>query len=119
MHHGRTTVGSVFDIYMTKLEKEAILPPTKPKSYKRFVDNILTRRKTHVPDQLLEFLNNYHPNIKLTYESNHEKFLDTKICFSNNPITIKVHQGVTKLNTTLVFKYYEEIQAKCNSRRFV
>ena len=33
--------GPVFsDIYMTKVEKDAILPPRKPKLYKRFVDDI-------------------------------------------------------------------------------
>ena len=72
---------------MTKLEKDAILPPRKPKLYKRFVDNIFTRRKANVPDQLLEFLNNYHPIIKLTDEINPEKFLDTKICYNNGSVT--------------------------------
>ena len=85
------------DIYTTKLEKDAILLPRKPKLYKRYVDDIFTRRKTNVPDQLLELLNNYHPNIKLTFEINPEKFLDTKICYNNNSITTKVHQRVTKL----------------------
>ena len=41
-------------------------------------------------EQLLEFLNNYHPNIKLTYEINPEKFLDTKICYNNSSFTSKV-----------------------------
>ena len=72
---------------MTKLEKDAILPPRKPKLHKRFVDDIFTRRKANVPDQLLEFLNNYHPIIKLTYEINPEKFLDTKICYNNGSVT--------------------------------
>ena len=85
------------DIYMTKIEKDAILPPRKPKLYKRFVGDIFTRRKTNVPDQLLKFFNNYHPNIKLTYEINQVKFLDTKICYNNSSITTKVHRGVTKL----------------------
>ena len=51
------------DIYMTKLEKDAILPPRKPILYKRFVDDIFTRRKLMSLNQLLEFLNNYHLNI--------------------------------------------------------
>ena len=37
------------DIYMTKLEKDVILPPRKPKVYKRFVGDIFMRRKTIVP----------------------------------------------------------------------
>ena len=79
------------DIYMIKLEKDVILPPRQPKLYKRFVDNIFTRRETNVPDQLLEFLHNYHPNIKLTNEINPKKFLDPKICYNNRSITNKVH----------------------------
>ena len=86
-----------YDIYITKLEKDAILPPRKPKLYKRFADDIFTRRKANVPDQLLEFLNNYHPNIKLTYEINPEKFIDTKICYKNSSITIKVYRSITNL----------------------
>ena len=64
---GCTMVGPVSlvfsDIYMTKLEKDAILLPRKPQSYERSVDNIFTRLKTNVPDQLLEFLSNYYPKI--------------------------------------------------------
>ena len=85
------------DIYMTKLEKDAVLPPRKPKLYKCLVENISTGRKTSVPDQLLEFLNNYHPNIKLTHEINPEKFLDAKICYKNSSVTTKVHRRFTKL----------------------
>lgn len=57
---------------------------------------MITRFKTNFPDQLLEFLNNYHPNITLTCEINLEKFLNTKICFSNSLITNKVHRKYTK-----------------------
>ena len=53
--------------------------------------------KTSVPDQLLEFLNNYYPSNILTYEINPEKFLDTKICYNNGSIATKVHRWVTKL----------------------
>ena len=63
---------------MTKHEKDAILPPRKPQSYERSVDNIFTRLKTNVPDQLLEFLSNYYFKIKLTCEIS--QFLDAKIC---------------------------------------
>ena len=48
--------------------------------------------KTSVPDQLLEFLNNYYPSNILTYEINPEKFLDTKICYNNGSIATKVHR---------------------------
>ena len=87
------------DIYMTKIEKDAIFPSRKPKLYKSSVDDIFIKRKTNLPDQLLKFLNNYHPNIKSTYEINPEKFLDTKICYNNSSIITKVHRRVTKLTT--------------------
>ena len=78
-------------IYMSKLEKDTILPPREPTLYKRFVDNIFARPETNVLDQSLEFLNNYHTNIKLKYKINPEKLLDTKISNNNSSITTKVH----------------------------
>lgn len=85
------------DIYMTKLEKDTILPPRKRKLYKCFVNGIFTRLKYSVPYQTLEFFNNYHPNIKLIYEIYPEKFPDSKICYNNSSINTEVHQKVTKL----------------------
>ena len=52
-----------FDIFMTKLEKGTILPPRKPKLYKSFLNDIFTRRKTNVPDQLLESLATTTPTL--------------------------------------------------------
>ena len=54
------------DIFMTKMEKDAIKSLRKPLFYKRFVDDIFARRKKIMPDKLFQFLNNYHQNIKLT-----------------------------------------------------
>ena len=56
---------------MIELEKDAILPPRKPKLHKCLVRNIFTRRKTNISDQLLEFLNNCHLD---TCEINSEVF---------------------------------------------
>ena len=42
-------------------------------------------------------LPSYHPKIKLIYEINPEKFLNTSICYNNSSIATKVHQSVTKL----------------------
>ena len=41
---GRLLSVVLSDIYMTKLEKDAILTPRKPKLYKRFVHDIFTRQ---------------------------------------------------------------------------
>lgn len=84
------------DIFMTKMEKDALYPPRKPLFYKRFVDDIITRRMKSVPDELFQFLNQYHPNIKLTCETNPERFLDTKIINTNNRITTAVFRKETK-----------------------
>ena len=49
----------------------------KPKLYKRYVEDIYSKRTKNQPDILFKKLNNYHTNIKLTIEVNHSKILDT------------------------------------------
>ena len=66
----RCTVGGplsvIFsDIYMTKTEEEVVKPKT-PSFYKRFVDDIISKKKKDRPDLLFENLNNHHPNITYT-----------------------------------------------------
>ena len=46
--------------------------------YKQFVDNIYNKRNK-IQQDIFEALNNFHPNIKLSIETNPEKFLDIKI----------------------------------------
>ena len=50
------------DIYVTKAEEE-VVKPTNPSFYKRFVDDIISKKKKDQPDLLFENLNNHHPNI--------------------------------------------------------
>ena len=40
-----------FNIYLTKLDLDKVRPP-KPLFYKRFVDDIINRRKKDTPDSL-------------------------------------------------------------------
>ena len=54
-------------IHMNKMEKE-VVAPTKPKLYKRYVDDVYHRRKKDVEDELFQAMNNHHPNIQLTIE---------------------------------------------------
>ncbi|MEO0687352.1 MAG: hypothetical protein AAFY76_20455 [Cyanobacteria bacterium J06649_11] len=68
-----------------------------PLFYKRFVDDIITRRKIGVHDELYEALNKYHQKLKLTIEVNPSKFLDTSIKINNNTISTSVHLKETKL----------------------
>ena len=84
------------DIYMTKTEEE-VVKPTNPSFYKRFVDDIISKKKKDQPDLLFENLNNHHPNIKYTIETMPQKFLDTKIIYEDNQIKTKVHRNERKL----------------------
>ena len=69
-------------IHMNRLEKEYVMP-LKPKFYKRYVDDAITKRKKNTDFvELFQNMNSYHPNIKLTVENNPNRFLDT--AFSKN-----------------------------------
>ena len=63
---------------MVKMENNIVIPH-KPIFYKRYVDDIMNRRKKHEEDLLFKKLINYHLEIKLTIEINRPKFLDTDI----------------------------------------
>ena len=47
---------------MTKTEE--VVKLTNPSFYKRFVDDIISKKKKDQSDLLFENLNNHHPNIK-------------------------------------------------------
>ena len=85
-------------IYLTKLETD-IVKAVQPTFYKRFVDDVITRRKIGEPDHLFHAINNYHPNICFTLESQPKKFLDTNINIKNNNIETTVHRKPNKLPT--------------------
>ena len=48
-------------IYLTKLEKDKV-KPLKPKFYRRYVDDVISRRLKNTRDSLFEKLNNYEKN---------------------------------------------------------
>ena len=81
---------------MTKTER-GVVNPSKPKFYKRFVDDIINRRNKNQPDDLLQKLNSNHPNMKYTVEVKPEIFFDTKIVYSNDVITTEVKRNERKL----------------------
>ena len=62
---------------MVKMENDVAIP-SKPVFYRRFVDDIYSRRKLE-DKVLLQPLNNYNPDIKLNIELNPITFLDTKL----------------------------------------
>ena len=82
------------NIYLTKLEKDQV-KPLKPKFYRRFVDDVVSRRLKNTHDSLFEKLNNYHEKINFTIETNPKKFLDTQLLLENDIITTEVYQKVS------------------------
>ena len=86
------------NIYLTKLENDIVVP-MKPLFYRRFVDDVINKRRKNTPDLLLDKLNSYHPRIKFTIEVNPTRFLDTKVINKHGFITTSVHRKVTKLPT--------------------
>ena len=84
------------DIHMTRTENN-VVGPEKPLFYRRFVDDIINRRKKNEHDIIFENLNKYHPKINLTMEVNLCKFLDTKIINNKGNITAEVFRKTSKL----------------------
>ena len=64
------------NIFMSKLEDD-IVTPNAPALYHRYIDDCIAKRKKGQPDEHLEQLKSYHPNIKFTVEDNPNHFLDT------------------------------------------
>ena len=84
------------DIHMIRMETDVVVP-IRPIFYKRYIDDIYNRRQKNTSDVLYDALNNYHPKIKLTIETNPLRFLDTEIIHINGTIETKVHRKKTKL----------------------
>ena len=83
------------NIYLTKLEKDQV-KPLKPKFYRRFVDDVISRRLKNTHDSLFEKLNNYHEKINFTIETNPRKFLDTRLLLENDNIKTEVYRKANK-----------------------
>ena len=95
MYNGGLLSAILANIFMTMLEKDVVLP-TKPLFYKRYVDDIISRRKKDEPDLLLEKLMNYHKNINFTVERNPSKFLDTELLINNGFCETRVFRKPNK-----------------------
>ena len=84
------------DIFMIKMENDIVIP-MKPIFYRRYVDDIYSRRKKNIEDSLFKALNSYHKNIKLTIEINPIKFLDTHLHNKDGTFVTKVYRKETKI----------------------
>ena len=72
---------------------------TTPLAWFKYIDDVFFIW-SHGPDKLVSFMtefNNYHPNIKFTYESNKENitFLDLDVSLSGNKLTTDLHTKST------------------------
>ena len=85
-------------VFMAKMEKDKV-KPSKPSFYKRYIDDIISKRVISQSDDLYDALNSYHPNIKLTAVPNPTEFLDTSLVISNGLISTKVFTKKGKLPT--------------------
>ena len=88
---------SLSDIYMAKMEDD--VEKYQNTFYKRYVDDIINRRKKNQVDILFNDFNNYHQNIKLTLELTPKRVLDTNLEFQNVILITSVHRKETKLPT--------------------
>ena len=77
--------------------RSGIVNSCKPKFYKRFVGDIITRRNKNQPDDMLEKLNSNYRNMKCTVEVKPEIFLDGKIAYTNDVVTSEVKRKERKL----------------------
>ena len=88
-----------------------VVQPLKPVFYKRYVNDIYSRRKKNCTDQLYHKRNNYLPNTNLTVKINPKKFLDTQVITKNGKIEIAVYRKVTKLPvpwpSNFILKFYK------------
>ena len=84
------------DIHMIRMETDVVVP-IRPIFYKRYIAQIYNRRQKNTSDVLYEALNNYHRKIKLTIETNPQRFLDTEITHINGTKETRVHRKKTNL----------------------
>ena len=76
--------------------KDDVVIPLKPVFYRRFVDDIINRRKKNIPDELFLKLNNQHWNTKLTIETSPTNFFDTQLVNLNGKVETKVNRKPNK-----------------------
>ena len=96
MHNGWPSISDFSNIFLTKLDNKKV-KPTRPIFYRRFVDDVINRRKKNKPDSLFSAINYYHPNINFTVEENPTKFLDTKMEIVDGKVTTSVYRKPNKL----------------------
>ena len=85
------------NIHLTRTENN-VVKLEKPLLYRRFVDDIINKRKKNDHGNIFKNLNNFHPKINVTIEVNPSKFLDTKIINNKSKFTTEVFRKTSKLS---------------------
>ena len=80
---------------MIQMETD-VVAPIIPIFHRRYIDDIYNPCQKNTSDALYDALNNYHPKIKLTIETNPQRLLDTEITHINGTKETRVHRKKTK-----------------------
>ena len=111
-----TAIGTKFTptyacIFMDEIETKFLeTQEFQPLVWFRYIDAVFFIW-THGPDKLVSFttkFNNYHPNVKFTYESNKENitFLDLDVSLSGNKLTTDLHTKSTEnINICIIHRH--------------
>ena len=91
------------DYYVCKMEEDIVIP-ANPIFYTRYVDDTYIWRKKHETDKLFGDLKFSYENIKLTLETNPNKFFDTEIICTDQGIKMQVYNKAKKLTVHLLLK---------------
>ena len=83
------------NIYLTKLKKDP-RKPLKPRFYRRFVDDVISRRLKNTHNSLFDNLNNYHEKSKFTIETNQQKFVDARLLLKKDIIKFQDYSKANK-----------------------
>ena len=99
------------NIFCAEMEYDAV-KTLKSKLWKRYVDEIYSKRIKNQQDKLFEKLKNFHLKIELTTQKNPSKFLDIKFMIENGIIKASVVVKESKIPnqwSSVVFKKYKRI----------
>ena len=113
------TFANIFMCHLEQIFLSRCPPEFKPVYYKRYVDDtfLLFRDASHA-SKFLDFVNDFHPNIKFTMESennNQLSFLDVLVSRSENVFVTGVFRKKTFTNLGLNFFSHCSFNFKLNS----
>ncbi len=114
---GASSSGPSAELFMERLEKRAITTFVEPPSiWKRYVDDTFSKLKMMYVDSFLNHLNNQHPRIKFTtetQENNKIAFLDTLIhVLPDKSTKVTIYRKATHTDQYLDFNSNHHVKQK-------